>query len=367
MSVNRRHFLVGAGALATAPFLPSVGLAAPTCAVDNATHFRILDASKDLTKKAKLLKDAGIDTVIRFYSRDAKHLFKGKRYQNTVLSTEELKALQDHDIAVATVFQYFSGGSGSFFFDSPGNAYYDKNKKINDVYCAVNSADGFKQPEGSTIYFGADFDLGKAKTKATLENRVSTIKSYFEHAQREVTKSGRKVGIYGCGKTCEILQKEGWDMHYWLSASTSYWKTAEFYNVGDWHLFQTKTDVHGPLGEIDTNILNPKFSYFGQWKGDKTELAEPRETAEKIFDARRYAVHSRTDLFSDPSLSNRALLPQKGRAGLPVRIICQVGAAVGINLSEKDGVDAYCKTSDLGPRIPLNPAYQTPLYKDFDH
>ncbi len=176
---------------------------------------------------------AGTSTVIRFYSRNANHLDNGKKYQNTVLSKDELKALRDHDLTVATVFQYFSGGSG--------RSFQNPSKKINDVLCARHSADNMKQPEGSAIYFGADFNLDGG-SPAAWEKNIKAIKEYFEYAHAEVAKDGRKIGVYACGKTCEILQQEGWDMFYWNSASIGYWDTAEFFNGGKWQLFQTKTE-----------------------------------------------------------------------------------------------------------------------------
>ena len=46
--------------------------------------------------------------------------------------------------------------------------------------------------------------------------------------------------------------------------SIGYWDTAEFFNGGKWHLFQTKTELHKPFGAADTNILNSQFQSFGQ-------------------------------------------------------------------------------------------------------
>ncbi len=57
-------------------------------------------------------------------------------------------------------------------------------------------------------------------------------------------------------QTCEILSAEGWDIDCWISASVSFWHTAEFFTSGNWTLFQTKTELSRSFGGIDTNILN---------------------------------------------------------------------------------------------------------------
>ena len=115
MKMDRRQIVTGIGTSAAASLFPSVSDTRAVCTADSATKIRIIDASIDLTKTAKNIADAGISTVIRFYSRNANHLDNGKKYHNTVLSKDEWKALRDHDLTVATVFQYFSGGSGRSF------------------------------------------------------------------------------------------------------------------------------------------------------------------------------------------------------------------------------------------------------------
>jgi hypothetical protein len=123
-----------------------------------------------------------------------------------------------------------------------------------------------KQPEGSAIYFGADFNLDGG-SPAAREKNIKAIKEYFEYAHAEVAKDGRKMGVYGCG-----IQQEGWDMFYWISASIGYWDTGEFFNGGKWHLFQTKTELHKPFGAADTNILNSLFQSFGQWRDNDSHV-----------------------------------------------------------------------------------------------
>ncbi|MER9554380.1 glycoside hydrolase domain-containing protein [Mesorhizobium sp. M0323] len=339
MDMHRREFLLSLGAIGVISVVPSAAHAAFACAASKDTGCRIIDASKNLAPAAKHIADAGATTTIRFYTRLA-NLNHGP-YQNTALSKEELKALEDQGLAVATVFQYFSGGHG--------HTFQEPTKKIYDVRDALKYADMMKQPEGSTIYFGADFDM----KVGDLQKNISAVKRYFEHAQNEVSKSRRKIGLYGCGKACEVLAEEKWDMNYWISASVSYLRTAEFFNGGNWHLFQTRTEVARRYGKIDTNILNPKFTSFGQWRSNGSPVNEPSAASQKILDAHLFP-HQRIRLFSDPSRPKQTLIGSAPR-GRPVRVICREGDAVGLSLNESDNLWGYCRSSDLNPTIPSFP------------
>jgi hypothetical protein len=345
-TLDRRKFVSGLGASSLSTLLLSPGIAAASCAAPADTRIRIIDASKDLTRNAKQIAGAGVSTVIRFYTR-LKDLNHGP-YQNTAFTKDELKALEDQGLAIATVFQYFSGGKGRTF--------HEPMKKFHDVRDALTYADEMmKQPEGSTIYFGADFNLALGNK----QKNIDVVKSYFEHAHKEVTKSKRKVGVYGCGRTCEILAKEGWDMHYWISASVSYWRTAEFFNDMNWHLFQTKTDMIRPYGEIDTNILNPKFTSFGQWRSDGKAVTEPTAISKSISDARRFVAPRRMQLFSDAARPGQTPIQLQGAEasrtsyGRCVRVICQEENSVGVSLDETEHSRGYCRPSDLRSTIPI--------------
>src|ERR1700688_3334534 len=91
--VNRRHVIVGLSANAAPFVLSSRPQAASACIPTAGTACRIIDASTDLTRVAKRIADIGITTVGRFYTRLAN--FDHGAYQNTALSTDELKALED--------------------------------------------------------------------------------------------------------------------------------------------------------------------------------------------------------------------------------------------------------------------------------
>lgn len=339
MIINRRQVLSGLASSAVGSVVPNRTFAASSCNVQLETRSRIIDSSKNLAKVAKQIANAGASTAIRFYSR-LKNLDHHGPYQNEVLTKDELIALEDQGLAIATVFQYFSGGPSGF---------HNKNKKIFDVAEALNFAERMKQPEGSTIYFGADFRLTASD--------VTVVKEYFEYAQQQVTKQGWKIGVYGCGKTCEILEEEKWQMDYWLSASVSYWHTAEFFNSNNWTLFQTKTELHRPYGVVDTNILNPKFTSFGQWRTNGKPSDEPAVLTQRILDDRAFVATKSLQLFSDPARPEKSLVKLEGinrsyaLRSRPVRILCREDNFVGVSFDESDALLGYCRASDLSTTI----------------
>lgn len=342
MEIDRRKFLAGAGSSAAAFLSPNSALSAAGCDVDLETRCRIFDSSKDITTTAKQIAAAGAKTVIRFYSRIKNLNPHLGPYQNEVLSAKELEAIGEADLSVATVFQYFSGGSGRTF--------HDERKKVDDVKEALAFADRMNQPEHSTLYFGADFPLKP--------NDVTVVKQYFEYAMQEMSKHPTKwkIGVYGCGQTCEVLAAEGWEIDYWISASVSYWRTAEFYNSDNWTLFQTKTELGRSFGTIDTNILNPKLTSFGQWRVDGKPIADPMAISRKILDRRRFIQVPRLQLFSDPSTTTPIKLngidASRALQGRSVRVLCTQGDFVGVSFDETDNPLGFCRASHLGTTIP---------------
>jgi Domain of unknown function (DUF1906) len=339
--MNRRDFLAGAGSAIAASTVPAAAYAASGCDIDTATRIRIVDSSKDISEVATRLAGAGVKTVIRFYSRTT-HLDMGK-YQNTVLTHDELKAIEEAKLSVATVFQYFSRHAG----------FHTKNKAVYDIPQAFDAAEKMKQPEGSTLYFGADFPL-RPDDEAVVTN-------YFEYALNEMAKRKLKwrVGIYGCGKACEMLKEKGWDVDCWIAASVSFWRTAEFFNSGEWKLFQTKTDLPtlgGIAAEVDTDILNPKFSSFGQWRTDGADVSEPQEISAKILEHRKFIQTEKLQVFAQPSEGSPIKLEPGDRERAlrcrPVRMLCRQGDFAGVSFNESERLVGYCRVKDLGDQIP---------------
>jgi hypothetical protein len=344
--LNRRTFVAGLGAASLLPW-PRSALAAPQPLSDD-IRVRIIDTAFDLTTRAKAIRQAGIRTVIRYYAHGP------GQWTGKVLSAAELDALEANDLSVAVVFQHNNNVPDNFL---------DPDKKVLDVEWARRHAASLRQPAGSAIYFGADFDLrhwqkGKSDPGAT-EQRIAAVKGYFEHARAELAKDGFKLGVYGCGRTLEIL--EGVADYFWLSASAAYWRSGEYYNSGQWHLYQNRIDLTRSFGDakpcpIDTNLANPSYADFGQWRRDGRTDAGAQAAAQRILDARSFVAvqqlcltrahpeRDRTPLKAD------ALSPDQRRGlryALSVKILHEDGDYCGVSLDEGDSIAGYCRKADL--------------------
>ena len=144
-----------------------------------------------------------------------------------------------------------------------------------DVKAALDQAKLVGQPEGSAIYFGVDFNVNRASVDPVLE--------YFRVIGQTV---GRHyaIGIYGNGFVNRILRQEKLVAYNWISASRSHEETVDFYNSGQWHLFQNQVDRRwfGPPGkcatglDVDTNLQNPRYPASARGEREKSTEAGTR-------------------------------------------------------------------------------------------
>jgi hypothetical protein len=254
------------------------------------------------------------------------------------------------------VFQHGNNDPDSFVSDS---------KQAVDAMWARTHADHLQQPEGTPIYFGADFDLlhwdGKRSDPAMTAQRAGAVRRYFERMRAELAKDGRKLGVYGCGATCELL--EGIADYFWLSASPDYLRSAEYYNSRKWHLYQNRVDLARQFDDprpcpIDSNLANPAHAEFGQWRRSGEVRRGSPETARAILDARSFVVVQQLGLYRDhPSRDATLIKPDtlaaSARAALRyalnVKIVTEDEACYGVSLDEGNTVTGYCRKSDLCP------------------
>jgi hypothetical protein len=354
--LDRRAFIAGLGAASLAPW-PRTALASPH-AFDPADdiRLRIIDSAVDLTTRAEAIRLAGVKTVIRYYARGP------GQWDGKVLSKPELDALEAQNLSVAVVFQQDNHKPDSFL---------DKNKKVEDLMWARTHADHLQQPEGTPIYFAADFDLlhwdGKKRKSdpSVTEQQVASVKSYFEYAREELAKDGRKLGVYGCGRTCEIL--EGVAHYFWLSASADFWRSAQFYNSGKWHLFQNRADLlryydHPKPCPIDADLANPDHEDFGQWRRHGEPDIDTSETTRTVLEARSFVAVQQLGLYRNHPQRDATLLkpetlsPSERKAlryAFSVKILTEEGDYYGVSLDEGDWVRGYCHKSDLTADITM--------------
>src|SRR5262249_14157640 len=132
-------------------------------------------------------------------------------------------------------------------------------------------------------------------------NVVDAMLEYFREINRTVG-NHYKIGIYGNGFVNRLLREEKLVTYNWISASRAHDETSDFYNRGQWHVFQNQIErrwfeAAGKCStglDIDTNIQNPKVTNIGAWGAG--EIDQARNQA--IFDQRRFVLRA-TNVFKE--------------------------------------------------------------------
>jgi hypothetical protein len=173
------------------------------------------------------------------------------------------------------------------------------------------------------------------------------------------------VGVYGPGHVCAKLKEWGRAECFWLSASIGHWGHADFYNSGQWHLFQNKTDLplYSPKKSqrVDTNITNPKNGDFGQWRRKGKAPRVDMAVASAIIAARRFlkvgTVYLERDIATGQMKNPKELNTLLDGVGERSCTLVQTfeGSVAGINLQEGRSIDAYCRLDDLTASLETMP------------
>lgn len=194
----------------------------------------VIDTSSKVTAGIETLKSHGVTTVGRYYSSSS-----WKR-----LTKPEAEAICSGGMDIFTVFE--NGGDPLLTEDSG----------IHDAMIAKGQAEGIGQPKGSAIYFALEHLPNGYDTK-----HVPGVKKYMKGV-KSVLNGHYAVGAYSDGVICRALLDAGLVDYTWLSASSSFPGTHEFYDSGDWSLAQRKVDLDWDGLSIDTNKAKAEFGGF---------------------------------------------------------------------------------------------------------
>jgi hypothetical protein len=262
-------------------------------------------------------------------------------------------------LSIVSLYQYRNNLPEKFLkgLEDTGSA---KAEVAADATAALEQARLVGQPEGSAVYFGVDFNVTRAS--------VSPVLEYFR-VMNQTVGGHYAIGVYGNGFVNRTLREEKLVSYNWISASRSHEGTVDFYNGGQWHLFQNQVDRRwfGPPGkcstglDVDTNIQNPKVAGIGAWGAGEVDKARNR----KIFDQRRFAIRptpvvqqsadggggvpgSRQNCRSDSRVPKNA----------NVRILVQSGAWCGVDIDEDGNADGQVKTADLTSDLATMPPWE---------
>jgi hypothetical protein len=237
--------------------------AAPVC--EKGKGYVAIDASEQLDETfLRKIKAIGIDSVIRYYD------WSNETLPGKTLTVRELRLIAKLDMSVAVVFQHHNDCLCTFM---------TKGRGTRDAKRALELARTLAQPAGSAIYFGVDgvdaqflsllrgtaIPAGDPEARRFVQRYV---RSYFEEVAQSMKGSGYKIGVYGSGLVCSILQEAKLVDYCWLANATSWPGYVDFEATKKWvlkqHLPTRKADCFGV--EVDLNSGNATNVNFGQWR-----------------------------------------------------------------------------------------------------
>ncbi len=123
---------------------------------------------------------------------------------------------------------------------------------------AHDQATAIRQPLHTPIYFTLEgLHLPLSYTAADLPG----IRDYFKGV-KEIVGGDYQLGVYSDGLVCKAMLDEGICTYTWLSASTSFTGTADFYRSERWNMTQmTPTDQDWSGVSVDVNAVRADGNY----------------------------------------------------------------------------------------------------------
>ncbi|MFY9785773.1 MAG: glycoside hydrolase domain-containing protein [Pseudolabrys sp.] len=347
--LSRRTFTKGLLASALVP--GHTAIAQP----NDAGSIAIIDTPHNAAKVAAKLAAQNVKVVVRFFARKTQPGLREKIMAsdgNMTDGVREPTILIRNGLSIVSLYQYRNNDPAKFLkgLEDTGSA---KAEVAADAKAALEQAKLVGQPEGSAIYFGVDFNVSGRPADAVLE--------YFRFIGQTVG-NHYAIGVYGNGFVNRMLRDEKLVSYNWISASRSHEQTVDFYNGGQWHLFQNQVDRRwfGPPGkcanglDVDTNLQNPKVSSIGAWGAEEVDGSRNQ----KIFDQRRFAIRTTSVVQesgggSGQSCKSDNRVPRNAN----VRILDQAGGWSSVDVDEDGNADGRIKASDLTPSLATMPPW----------
>lgn len=247
----------------------------------------LIDTASNTGPYLAKLKSKGVRVIARYYARKYQSYLPHKRLAyNKVGKISEAAAIINNGLSILSVYQYRSNLRKKFVSGVDGSGGPVREAEL-DAKAALAQAKIVKQPKDTAIYFGVDFNLVETDTKA-----IKAVLKYFKKLN-ELVAGKYKIGVYGNGFAQRLLREKGLVQLSWISASVAFTETDEFYNSGNWTVFQNQIDRYWfgnskcPSGlGLDTNLANPKSPDIGAWgNGYKPDI---RTT--EIFNSRKFST-----------------------------------------------------------------------------
>lgn len=215
-------------------------------------NFEIIDTTWCTTLKIDCLKKEGIQTVIRYYSKENSCQFPQKQ-----LGLDEAFALIASNINIVAVFQ-------------------NENENLEDLNYEKGYADGkfsfywaseiIGQPFDSAIYFSVNFNAFNIDLQNYIIPYFKGIKQAF-HDARTNEESTYRIGVYGSGLVINALKDQGICQYVWLSMNSNFNGTQEALEENKFDLRQVYTPVNKLCElEVNYNLQNPSVQNIGAFR-----------------------------------------------------------------------------------------------------
>lgn len=195
----------------------------------------VIDTNDNVSAHLADLKSRGVTAIGRYYSSSS-----WKR-----ITKQEAANITNAGMDIFVVFE-----------DS-GDPTLTADTGIHHAQIAATQAKGIGQPKGSTIYFALEHLPSGYKKK-----HVKAIKEYIGGV-KDVLNEKYRVGVYSDGVVCDALLSSGLCDHAWLSASSSFEGTKDFYESDRWSLAQdSHVDQNWNGLSVDLNEAKNNFGAF---------------------------------------------------------------------------------------------------------
>ncbi len=283
----------------------------------------VIDAAQNCATAAACLRQAGITTVVRYYSELTQ--LPGKR-----LTRAEASALGAAGLRLGAVYQDAQNAPQHFSL-ARGLA--------RGAYAYRYAEATIAQPPGSAIYFSVDFDASAAEVDAVVLPFFRGIGQAFDAASGGVP--DYKVGVYGSGLVCRLVLDAGLAACAWLAAARGWQETAQFDASGRWHLKQNPESTLCGLS-VDTDDVNPQQPEFGAFVPDQALLPPEGGGA-----ARLYRVTARAGLRLRAGPSTTFDVIDLLAFGREVHVLARTGDWAKVDLEGDGRVDGFASMAFL--------------------
>jgi len=231
----------------------------PGCPKDSATPNSVdaIDisdrADKTLLDKAHAL---GVTTIFRYYDWADGPLNTTFDYKWEPGPTKPEKTLVDWErdmilkegFRLGIVFQHHPPSVNKLL------SFKDSKRAAFDARRVLQLARELKQPHGTVIFFGVDFDVQPSE--------VNYVKTYFKTV-KSLIEPKYVVGVYGSGYACARIKGAGLASYCWLSNSTGHLDSQTYESPlhggsGDWDLKQCgeRDAFPGSRDDFDLSVFN---------------------------------------------------------------------------------------------------------------